>query len=337
MFEYHGFHVTISKKAGRFMKGERVAQLELLLRSHPEGLRRAEIARRLGVHRSTISRYVEDLSQMIDIYEDNNLIKIKEKDDGPALELSLYESLAFNLSAEALFASSEMQNPHLASGLRKMAMNMRTYAPKVADNILSLADSIDKKLQKEKNRHGNYNAIMEVLIDCWVSGRIARITTDIPEKEEIEIAPYFIGFREENDRRKPMTVTGRLRHTKDIITLEISDITGAIMLDETYTIPDNLKPFRKQEKEEYDAIDMIPLTLELTEKSALNSFSSLVHKKPVYERSDKGTIICKIEVENSIELMLRIIQCGTSITVLGPETYRKKLITYLENILKSYK
>ena len=30
------------------MKGERVAQLELLLLSHPEGLRRAEIARRLG-------------------------------------------------------------------------------------------------------------------------------------------------------------------------------------------------------------------------------------------------------------------------------------------------
>ena len=62
------------------MKGERVAQLELLLRSHPEGMRRAEIARRLGVHRSTISRYVDDLSQLIDIYEDNNLIKIKEKE-----------------------------------------------------------------------------------------------------------------------------------------------------------------------------------------------------------------------------------------------------------------
>ena len=38
------------------MKGERVAQLELLLRSHPEGLRRAEIARRLGVHRSEDGR-----------------------------------------------------------------------------------------------------------------------------------------------------------------------------------------------------------------------------------------------------------------------------------------
>lgn len=63
------------------MKGERVAQLELLLHSHPEGLRRAEIARRLGVHRSTISRYVDELKQYIDIYEENNLIKIKSREE----------------------------------------------------------------------------------------------------------------------------------------------------------------------------------------------------------------------------------------------------------------
>ena len=321
------------------MKGERVAQLELLLRSHPEGMRRAEIARRLGVHRSTISRYVDDLSQLIDIYEDNNLIKIKEKEnDNSSLELSVYESLAFNLSAEALIASTDMQNPHLASGLRKMAMNMRSYAPKIADNILSLADSIDARLQHNKSAQGRFNSTMEVLIDCWVSGRIARISTTIPDNDEIEIAPYFIGFKEENDGRKPMTVTGRLRHTKDIITIDIANITEAVMLDETYTIPDNLKPFRKHEKEDaYDAIDMIPLTLELSEKSAINSFSSLIHKKPIFERSDKGTLICQIEVENSIELLLRIIQGGTSITVLGPESYKKKLASYLDNILKKYR
>ncbi len=320
------------------MKGERVAQLELLLRSHPEGMRRAEIARRLGVHRSTISRYVEDLSSVIDIYEENSLIKIREKTNDSSLELSIYESLAFNLSAEALISSSEMQNPHLASGLRKMAMNMRSYAPKISDNILSLAESIDEKLQQNRKDSGRYNSIMEVLIDCWVSGRIARISTRIPDNEEIEIAPYFIGFKDDNEGRKPMTVTGRLRHTKDIVTLDISDITEAVMLDETYTIPDNLKPFKKQEKEDsYDAIDMIPLSLELTERSAINSFSSLIHKKPEFERSDKGSIICNIEVENSIELMLRIIQGGTSITVLGPESYKKKLITYIENILKKYK
>ncbi|MCH3919513.1 MAG: HTH domain-containing protein [Sphaerochaeta sp.] len=99
------------------MKGERVAQLELLLHSHPEGLRRAEIARRLGVHRSTISRYVDALKGHVDIYEENNLIKIKESEsDSSNLDLSVYESLAFNMSAEALAQNSEFQNPHLASG-----------------------------------------------------------------------------------------------------------------------------------------------------------------------------------------------------------------------------
>ncbi len=316
------------------MKGERVAQLELLLRSHPEGLRRAEIARRLGVHRSTISRYVEELADKIDIYEEDNLIKIRAKEDEEKETLSVYESLAFNMSAEMLASKMEVQNPHLASGLRKIAMNMQAYAPKVSSNIFDLADKIDEGLKNNMGRSKVYNKILEVLIDCWISGHIARITT---KDEEIEIAPYFIGFKDEMEERKPITVTGRLRHTQDIVTLEISEMTDAVMLDETYTIPDNLKPFKKSTEASYDAIDMIPLTLKIREKSALNSFSTIIHGKPELRKNDNGELIARFDAENSIELMLRIIQSGTSVEVIYPEEYKKKLITYLEDILKIYK
>lgn len=316
------------------MKGERVAQLELLLRSHPEGLRRAEIARRLGVHRSTISRYVEELADKIDIYEEDNLIKIRAKEDEEKETLSVYESLAFNMSAEMLASKMEVQNPHLASGLRKIAMNMQAYAPKVSSNIFDLADKIDEGLKNNMGRSKVYNKILEVLIDCWISGHIARITT---KDEEIEIAPYFIGFKDEMEERKPITVTGRLRHTQDIVTLEISEMTDAVMLDETYTIPDNLKPFKKSTEASYDAIDMIPLTLKIREKSALNSFSTIIHGKPELRKNDNGELIARFDAENSIELMLRIIQSGTSVEVIYPEEYKKKLITYLEDILRIYK
>lgn len=322
---------------GAEMKGERIAQLELLLRSHPEGIRRAEIARRLGVHRSTISRYVEELANYIDIYEENNLIKIRVSDDEPSnMELSIYECLAFNMGAEALAGKAEFANPHLASGLRKLAMNMKSYAPKISENALSIADRIDKAIQENRSETGQFNQVLEVLIDCWVSGRIARITTDIPEKEEIEIAPYFIGFKDESNGRKPITVTGRLRHTRDIITLDISSITGATMLNQTYTIPDNLKPFsKKEDTNSYDAIDMIPLVLKLKEKSALNSFSSLMHSDFDVEKTDDG-YICRMEAENSIELMLRIVQCGTSVKILSPDDYRSRFISVLKNILALY-
>ncbi len=316
------------------MKGERVAQLELILRSHPEGMRRAEIARRLGVHRSTISRYVEDLQEKIDIYEDNNLLKIRLKDDEEPEMLSVYESLAFNMSAELLAENIEIQNPHLASGLRKIAMNMQSYAPKVSANLFALADKIDERLKNNRGQSMVFNKILEVLIDCWVSGHIARITSG---NEEIEIAPYFIGFKEETEGRKPITVTGRLRHTMDIITLDIAGITDAVMLDETYTIPDNLKPFKKREEKNYDAIDMIPLTLRLKEKSALNSFSSIIHGKPDVKKNEDGELIATFDAENSIELMLRIIQSGTSVEILSPENYKRKLINYLEKILEIYR
>ena len=275
------------------MKGERVAQLELLLRSHPEGLRRAEIARRLGVHRSTISRYVEDLSQHIDIYEENNLIKIRPKEDDDSIALSVYESLAFNMSAEALASDTAIQSPHLASGLRKIAMNMRTYAPKVSENILAVAERIDQNVQRDKSLSSHFSKILEVLIDAWVTGRMVRLGTD-DEDGEIELAPYFIGFRDEDgEGRKPITVTGRLRHTKDIVTLDITKITQATLLEETYTIPDNLKPFRMSQKEEtdYDAIDMIPLVLSVREKSAMNSFSSLVHTPFSFTHEEDGRLM----------------------------------------------
>ncbi len=320
------------------MKGERIAQMNLLLHSHPEGLRRSEIARRLGVHRSTISRYVNELKQYIDIYEENNLIKIQPREVDDTISLSIYESLAFNLSAEILTTNTEFQNPHLASGLRKIAVNMRSYAPKIAENIIGLAESIDHAVHHKREKIGIFNTILEVLIDSWVTGKIVRIQHFMDGEEmETDFAPYFIGFREEDSGRNPISVTGRLRHTAAITTIDISTITTATILDETYTIPDNLKPFHKQQQDDlYDSIDFIPLVMRVKEKSALNSFRQINHSTPRFEKTPEGDLICRMEAENSIELILRIIQCGSSVEILGPQSFRKKIMRQLKEIVAIY-
>ena len=317
------------------MKEERVAQLELLLHSHPEGLRRAEIARRLGVHRSTISRYVDELkTHDVDIYEDNNLIKIKENENEANIDLSVYESLALNMSAEALVSNTEFQNAHLASGLRKIALNMRSYAPKVSDNIRNLADQIDKRI-REQESGGQFNSVLEVLIDSWVSGRIVKVVQ--AGGEETELAPYFIGFREdENNHRSPISVTGRLRHTQEIVTIDIATITSAMILDETYTIPDNLKPFKVPERRlDYASGDTIPLVLNVKESSALNVFHSLEHGKETITKTDRGMEV-KLNVENSIDLLMKLFQCGASVEIVEPAWFRKKYTNYLKDILAVY-
>ena len=44
-----------------------------------------------------------------------------------------------------------------------------------------------------------------------------------------------------------------------------------------------------------------------------------------------------MKAENSIELMLRIIQSGTAVRVIEPENFKKKLVSLLENILRMYR
>ena len=319
------------------MKGDRVAQLELILRSHPEGLRKSDIARRIGVHRSTVGRYIDELKQYSEIYEDNGLVKIIPRNDEEPLALSVYESLALNMGVEMLIKNSEFRTPHLASGLRKIAMGMQSYAPKVSGNIMSIADQIESEATSSSNRSSE---ILEVLIDAWVSGRIVRIihingNTD----EETELAPYFIGFVENEKGRNPVTVTGRLRHTTEIITLDITKIKSVAILNETYTIPDNLKAFRRMESPANPefVVDTIPLVLLVKQKSALNSFTTLSHGEIQTEKRPDGTRICRFDAENSIELILRIIQCGDAVEVLEPAPFRAKFRAYLENILSIYR
>lgn len=53
-------------------RAERLKQIEELLWAHPEGLTRAEVARRLGVDRSTISRYIDSNDLSSDIFIDES-------------------------------------------------------------------------------------------------------------------------------------------------------------------------------------------------------------------------------------------------------------------------
>ena len=336
------------KEIEQKMRGERVAQLELILRGHPEGLRKSDIARRIGVHRSTIGRYIEELKQYSDIYEDKNLVKILPKEGEEPISLSMYESLALNMGAELLLTNSEYTNPHLASGLRKIAMGMQNYAPKISANIVQLADEIQNEATK-KEAMFHSNSILDTLLDAWVTGKIVRIihapkiqpeaaVGKLPADEETELAPYFIGYVESETGRNPMTVTGRLRHTSEIVTIDIATIKEATILNETYTIPDNLKAFRKKEypANADEVVDLVHLELLVRQKSALNSFDTLSHSKIEMEKLEDGTLKCTFDAENSIELILRIIQCGTAIEVLGPAPFKTRFVNYLSHILDMY-
>src|SRR5690554_6727687 len=104
-------------------KAARLLQLEALLLAHPDGLTQAEIARRLGVHRSTIHYYLPDLPGYSYI---DDLNGFRSKIDRSAylvnVRFNLHEALAVHLAARLLATALDRQNPHAAAALRKLAI-----------------------------------------------------------------------------------------------------------------------------------------------------------------------------------------------------------------------
>jgi len=91
-------------------------QLEQLLLAHGQGLHRSEIARRLGVHRSTAARYVTELGSFLPITEDDKgLVGINRASYLSNIRLTIHESLSLYLASLLMADRMDRFNPHAAS------------------------------------------------------------------------------------------------------------------------------------------------------------------------------------------------------------------------------
>lgn len=101
-------------------KSTRLSQIEALLIDHPEGLSLSNIAKRLGVHRSTILRNVADMSAPV--YEDHDCLFIDRESYLVNLRLNLHEVLSIHLAGRLMATRMDRQNPHAAAAFRKLGI-----------------------------------------------------------------------------------------------------------------------------------------------------------------------------------------------------------------------
>ena len=130
--------------AGAIGKAERLLHLEMLLATHPEGLRKSEIAERLAVNRSTAGRYITELT---------GILPLVEEDDGRIwLDLDRYLRLvrlsppqieSIHLAFRLFRRKIRLPFPHAAAALRALAIAAERASPGLARGLAESADSLD--------------------------------------------------------------------------------------------------------------------------------------------------------------------------------------------------
>ncbi|MBE7467830.1 MAG: hypothetical protein DPW09_16255 [Anaerolineae bacterium] len=222
-------------------KSGRLLQLLELLLAHPQGMTRADIARRLNVHRSTIKRYVDEMSQQlhVPIWEDGNLVGINRDDYETRVHLTLNESMAIHLATRLMATRIDKHNPHAAAALRKLGQALEKFAPQISRHLLISADVMDDAAQRYDP---NYLRILETLTRAWSEGRLVHLwhkQEGTGRIFEYDFAPYFI---EPYAIGQTTHVIGLRQKPDKMLTFKLERIQRAELLNDPYIIPPEFNP-----------------------------------------------------------------------------------------------
>jgi CRISPR-associated endonuclease/helicase Cas3 len=318
-------------------KAERLLQLEQILLAHPEGLHRAEIARRLAVHRSTVGRYIEDLTRRIPIWEDGNLIGINRDDYLTHVRLTIHESMAVHLAARLMATRTDKHNPHAASALRKLGSALEEFSPQISHHLQASADVMDDAARR---RDPVYLGVLETLTRAWSDGRTVRVWHRYEDGEvyEYAFAPYFI---EPYAVGQTSHVIGWREPPGAIRTFKIERIQRAdlIVPAKPYTIPEDFDP-RKMLADAwgiwYTEAEPVEVVLRFHPRVAGRVRETQWHRSERIEEQPDGYLLWRAQVAEPQEMLPWVRGWGADVTVEEPEELRQRVAGEARRLAEAY-
>ena len=315
-------------------KSWRLLEIIHLLGQHPEGLTQAEIARRLGVNRSTISRNLRDMQAPI--YEDKGRLFIDRNANLYHLSLSLHEALALHLATRLLAANMDRQNPHAASALRKLSQAMQYLSPQLSRHIAGSAEVIDELASHDDTE---YVRVLEMLTASWATGRKVRVfhrKNPSGPRTGYLFSPYYI---EPGAWGRSTYVIGLREPPGEIRTFKVERIEAVERTEETYSIPEEFDPFRLLSDAWgiwYTEEAPARVVLRFSPRVASRVRETHWHRSQEIETCADGSLLWKARIAAVQEMLPWIRGWGADVEVVEPTSLRETLRWELANAARNY-
>ncbi|MBN2611002.1 MAG: WYL domain-containing transcriptional regulator [Bacteroidales bacterium] len=317
-------------------KLEKISQFEQLLLSHPEGLTRAETARRLGVHRSTVSRYLTDTAHILPIWEEGTRIYINRDKYLNNVKLTIHEIMALHIAVRLFACRTDKHNPHACSAIRKIGNAIDHYSEVMSDYILATAEHIEKQPGKYDK---SFVTILEELTGAMCCGRRIRARYYSAREREIheyDFEPYFIqpyaaGFT--------LYTIGYCIQKEQVITLKVERIKHIAVTDVHFTIPESFRP-EKLLKDAwgiwYSNGEPVEVVLEFSPDVSHRVAETVWHKSQKTEQRPDGSLVWRAEIAEPLELFPWIRGWGSDVEIVKPDTLRSKMKEEVRKMGKMY-
>ncbi len=308
-------------------KAERLLQLEVLLLLHPNGLRKAQIAPRLGVDRSTIGRYITGLTDLVPIVEeDDGRLWIDRSRYLPPVRLSAHEIESIRLAFRLFSRKIRFPFPHAAASLRKLALATEKASPLLSRRLAEVADSLDSHPFPSFTR--KYREVMETLITACTEHRTVRLqhlSIRRRSKDEYRFQPYCI---EPYPGGNSLHAVGFCTNLGEMRTFKLERIRSVRLTD------DRFEPPAEFDIDSYtsaawgiwsrNGADPVPIVLRFSSTVAERVRETVWHESQILEERPDGSLIFRASVAEPLEMYPWIRGWGADVEILEPVYLRER-------------
>jgi len=319
-------------------KADRLLQIETLLLNRPGGMSVPEIARRLGVNRTTVWRYwnAGSLTRRGIELDDGGNLRLNRAAHQVQIKINLHEAMAVHLAIRMLASRSDRRNPHAASAVRKLGGALQPSTPAISRFLKQTADGMDAP---EQWTDPAFVPVLEALTEAWASGHKLRVTHHSEhggESRSYIFSPYFI---EPYAIGQSTHVIGWREPPDELRTFKIERIERAELLPETYTIPEDFDPGVLLQ----DAWGIwftneppVEVVLRFQPRAAGRVQESRWHRSQQIEPQEDGTLIWRARIAAPQEMLNWIQGWGAGVEVLEPAWLRERVVEDVRRMAEMY-
>jgi len=304
-------------------KTMRLDQIEALLMDHPEGMTQADLARRLGVHRSTILRNLADTHAPI--YEDHHRFYLDREAYLVNLHLTLHEALSIHLAGRLMASCIDRRNPYAASMLRKLGISLEKLAPLISHFICSSADAFD---DDSKRQDPHYLQVLEKITLAWAEKRKLQLWYRGAEEKvakEYLFCPYYV---EVGALGQAVYAIGRIEPQNEMRTFKIERVERIELLKQSYSIPKSFNPqqlFNNAWGIWYTDQPPVKIVLRFSSRVASRVKETRWHPTEEVVQQPDGTLLWSASIAEPREMQPWIRGWGADVEVLEPQELREKI------------
>ena len=299
----------------------RMTRLMGILQAHPDGMRTAELAERVGMSVRTVYRDLKAIDEeIVPVWADGGRWGIdQEKAFLPPLKLTQAEAMAVVLSARLMVRYADKYDPDLAAAFEKLAVGL---PPALAEYVERTLD-----IMSMAPRDPGFDANVRILTKAWAERRVVTIHyrpagyegTTSPRRATVHpylIEPslqthalYLIGFDEER---------GAIR------TFKIERVETAVLTPRSFEAPDPATT-TVELRRAWDIIADQPATdivLRFAPSVATRVNETVWHPTQTVTIEPDGSLTWRATVAGTIEIRLWILSWGDDVEVLEPSGLR---------------